>query len=587
MTVAPGPASESSDTVWREHLSNLRGLLVLSMLMTASEDLDQIARLAMSSVPSFCPARPRAIHVAGVGWVALEKPCTDTTIRAGLEAQLESLDSVGGEVEIPGDAWAWAFALGGGRRRGFLVAGAAAEPSKEALSFLQVLAQQTGAALAIARLHASERSAAEQLSTLNASLEATLEALQRSMEIHNRLTQVAVRDEGQEGLALAIHELTGFAVAIEDRYGNLRAWAGPGRPDPYPRAAAPEREQLLRRLVREGRPRRDGNRLVALARPRGDLLGVLALIDPEGTAGNHELVALEHGATILAMELARLRSLAEAELRLKRDLVDALLDGTDDETVLSRAQGLGYDLGRPHRVIVVEGHGTPRDSDNFFHAVRRAARDLSVGSLIVARKETVVVLANRDVAWKDFRHAILRELGGGHCRLGVGGQVSRPSDFVRSHHEAQLALRLERSSGTDDVSSFDDLGVYRLFSGIQDVGDVERFVRDQLGPLLDHDARRKSELVRTLTHYLECGGSYERTAAAIFVHRSTLKYRLQQIREITGFDLNDPDTRFSLQLSTRAWSTLRALREREVHAGPAIKPGSRRSEARMDSNPRR
>jgi len=193
--------------------------------------------------------------------------------------------------------------------------------------------------------------------------------------------------------------------------------------------------------------------------------------------------------------------------------------------------------------------------------VRRAARDLSLGTLIVARKGTVVILANRDVPWEDFRQAILRELGGGRCRVGIGGHCGRPSEFARSHHEAQLALRMERSAGIDQASSFDDLGVYRLLSGIEDLGDVERFVRDRLGKLIDHDAQRNSELVRTLTHYLECGGSYERTSAAIFVHRSTLKYRLQQIRDITGYDLNDPDTRFSLQLSTRAWRTLRSLRE--------------------------
>jgi DNA-binding PucR family transcriptional regulator len=44
------------------------------------------------------------------------------------------------------------------------------------------------------------------------------------------------------------------------------------------------------------------------------------------------------------------------------------------------------------------------------------------------------------------------------------------------------------------------------------------------------------------------------------VHRSTLKYRLQRIRELTGFDLGDPETRFSLELATRAWVTLQALR---------------------------
>ena len=97
--------------------------------------------------------------------------------------------------------------------------------------------------------------------------------------------------------------------------------------------------------------------MIALAHPQGDVLGVIMLVDPAGTAGEHELIALEHGATILAMELARVRSLAESELRIRRDLVDELLTGTDEESALTRAVALGYDLQRPHRVLVVEGRG--------------------------------------------------------------------------------------------------------------------------------------------------------------------------------------------------------------------------------------
>jgi DNA-binding PucR family transcriptional regulator len=81
-----------------------------------------------------------------------------------------------------------------------------------------------------------------------------------------------------------------------------------------------------------------------------------------------------------------------------------------------------------------------------------------------------------------------------------------------------------------------------------------------LGSLLDYDARKGSELVATLTQYLECGGAYDATAAAMSVHRSTLKYRLQRIREISGHDLADPGTGFNLQLATRAWQTLQTLR---------------------------
>jgi hypothetical protein len=51
-------------------------------------------------------------------------------------------------------------------------------------------------------------------------------------------------------------------------------------------------------------------------------------------------------------------------------------------------------------------------------------------------------------------------------------------------------------------------------------------------------------------------------------HRNTVKYRLQRIRDISGLDIADPDTRFNLQLATRAGQTLNALNpvNRQVHA---------------------
>jgi sugar diacid utilization regulator len=437
---------------------------------------------------------------------------------------------------------------------GYLVVSAADEPPTGEQFLLRVLAQQSGVALANARLHASERATAEALA-------ATVAILERSTAIHHRLTRVAVAGEGQEGIAKAVHELTGYPVAVEDRHGNLRAWAGPNRPTPYPKDPLAQREQMLRRVTREGRPVREGGRLLALAHPRDDVLGVLVLVDPAGTAGESEQVALEHGATVLAMELARLRSLADTELRVRRELVEELLSGTDSESALARAQALGYDLERPHRVLVVEGRGPSRDDEAFFHAVRRAARDTGVGSLMVARGGAVVVLSDADRPWEEFRTAVLNNLGAGRSRVGVGGRCSAPEDFPRSYREAKFALRLLSSAkGADQATSFDDLGIYGILSAVEDITGVEGFVRNWLGALLEYDAKKNSELIGTLSHYLECGGNYDATAAALVVHRSTLKYRLQRIREISGHDLTAADVRFNLQLATRAWATLSALR---------------------------
>ena len=217
-----------------------------------------------------------------------------------------------------------------------------------------------------------------------------------------------------------------------------------------------------------------------VAGPNQHTVAVLVLVDPDGTAGMTEEVALEHGATVLSMELARLRSLEETELRLGRDLVEELLSGTDDESALTRAQLQGYDLERPHRVVVVEPTGDVDDPDEFFHAVRRAARQTGVGSLLVRRGRTVVVLSDAERSWNALRDAVLAELRAGHGRvdLGVGGLCEYPSDFPRSYREAQLALRIQRAIGSNQpIMSFDQLGIYSVLAEVEDTAAVERFAR--------------------------------------------------------------------------------------------------------------
>jgi DNA-binding PucR family transcriptional regulator len=107
------------------------------------------------------------------------------------------------------------------------------------------------------------------------------------------------------------------------------------------------------------------------------------------------------------------------------------------------------------------------------------------------------------------------------------------------------------------VTAHDELGVYRVLDSSGGGGETERFVREWLGALLDYDARHRSDLVGTLVSYLECGGTYDLSARALSIHRSTLRYRLKRIREITGFDLSDVEQRLNLHLATRALTVMR------------------------------
>lgn len=539
----------------RDTLSRLRSLSLLAQLMMESTNEEQILQLGLSAARSLAPCTS--------AYAELDNGSTfpDGAISETLPGPTERV--TGGRIETSSGLVAWSYPIHSGQGHiGWLLAICSPEPTEEEHFLLRALAQHCGAAVANSRMREQERLAADEAARANTQLQETLAALQRSMEIHTRLTEVAASGEGREGIANAVHELTGCPVAVEDRYGNLRAWAGPACPDPYPKETPAAREQLLGRALRAGRPIRVGGRWIGVAQPHADVIGALVLFDPEGRAGDQQLTALEHGTTILAMELALLRSLAESELRVRRDLVEELLAGTDEESALRRAQALKYDLERPHRVVVVDGKAREGGDEAFLHAVRRAARDAPVGTLLIRRGSQVVVLADHEADWERFRLAILTELHGGECRLGVGGLTTSVVDIPRSLHQAEVALKVQRAATWEDQATrYESLGVYQLLAEVEHPEAIEEYGRRWLRSLLAYDEKRHTNLIATLSRYLELGGKYEETARALFVHRSTLKYRLHRIREISGYDLNDPDTRFNLQLACRAWTTLNALRD--------------------------
>ncbi|XVQ08137.1 helix-turn-helix domain-containing protein [Spirillospora sp. CA-255316] len=542
-----------------DRLAGVRALLSLFTVMTGSADEHQILRLTGSSVPEFARCRSLGVHLLGTGPGAGARADPD----GPLEARLAALGEAGGSVAAVEEEWAWAYPLRSpAGTLGHLVVCAEAEPSAFEQFLLRALAQQTGIALDNARVHERERTLTEQLHAARAALSETAAELEQCRAFHDRLTGVATMGEGVEGIAHVLFELTGRPVAVEDRHGNLHAWAGPGRPDPYPKPSPEERERVLGRVAEAGAPVRHGGRLITTAGTRDGAFGVLALIDADGAAGPPEQAALKHAAAVLAVELAHLQSLVEVELRLGRDLVDDLLggDGAGEEATVARARALGYDLHAVRRIVVVDCPGAPA-GDALAQAVRRVVGRAGRGSLSVARGREVVVLSAAEGPWPRFRASVRRELGGRRCRVGVGGRCARPGDFPRSYREARLALAIqEAAGGGDGATEFDRLGVYRVLAGGGEPELVESFVQSWLGTLVDYDDRHGSELVTTLSRYLEHGGAYDATSRALSIHRSTLKYRLQRIRLLTGHDLSDPETRFSLELAARAWKTLAALR---------------------------
>ncbi|OOC04931.1 transcriptional regulator [Amycolatopsis azurea DSM 43854] len=544
---------QRTDDWWRGRQSTLSGLFAVSTMMIDGRKADDILRLAAASVSSLSSCGARAVYLFTAGGLRRRD---DTEPDAELDRQVRFLDGVSGPLVLPDGDWCWGFALRGpDGLLGYLVVYAAVEPSRDEFFLLEALGQQTAGALVNASLHRREREHALELQELNGRLSASVARLEQQTRVHEMLSDLSVSSAGEPGIAHAVHRLTSLPVAIEDRFGNLRAWAGPGKPDPYPKPQAPRRGELLRRAAAVPHPVRERDRVLSLVKPRHEVLAVVALVDPRHTVGTHEMFTLEYATTVLALELSHMRNLAEVELRLHRDLVDDLITGTDDESAYARADVLGHDLRGAHCVIVVRWDGVQTD-DAVAEAVGRAAASLQLSS-IVSRHSGLVVLLVSGCPEADVLYRLLSENLGGAGAAGIGGRCDRPGDFPRSYSEAIRALDIRRKSRSPDgATTFDQLGLYRILDNGGNRDEIVAYVREWLGKLLDYDEHKNTDLVQTLSQYLECGGHYDETAATLVIHRSTLRYRLGRIREITDLDLNDVDSRFNLHVATRAWKVL-------------------------------
>lgn len=99
-----------------------------------------------------------------------------------------------------------------------------------------------------------------------------------------------------------------------------------------------------------------------------------------------------------------------------------------------------------------------------------------------------------------------------------------------------------------------DLGLYDLLTRVVPDAELETFVEQQLGPLLEADARSGNRLVETLNAYLEVGRSKTAAAAVLGVRRQTMYLRLERISTLLGgLDLGSHDRLTALDLAVTAW----------------------------------
>ncbi|MCR2803984.1 PucR family transcriptional regulator [Paenibacillus soyae] len=294
----------------------------------------------------------------------------------------------------------------------------------------------------------------------------------------------------------------------------------------------------------------------------------------------YEYLILDSASLSIAQDLLRRRYMEERKLYSQTLWVDDLLHLRirDEEQIKAL---IGPDFKRnnelPYYVCLIEiereAEGLPSATPDFgddalgLHlslAARSIFEQQAFHPLITLQNNRLVVIAFDRMPTKPakdrLRHAF-RSLGGmkdeEDIKLVVGvGQAQRGyMNAYLSYQEAIQAISLSRTMRSE-LLFFDELGVFQLLFRIADKQALRAFMQGSLGPLIDHDEARGSELLRTLKVYLDHDGSKQLAAQRLFIVRQSLYYRLEQIETLLGKDFMEPEKRLALQVALRVYQLL-------------------------------
>jgi hypothetical protein len=298
-------------------------------------------------------------------------------------------------------------------------------------------------------------------------------------------------------------------------------------------------------------------------------------------------------STLLALEVERSRSPEWASDEAASAFVRALLGRqvTDRGDIVARAGELGAAVERGAGVIVARAVPMTAQAGDWRGRVLtvalRAVRSVGSGSVgALGEGETAEVVAlvptGEDEQLTRAAQALERELGAALAGFGITVARSRwtedPVDLYRAGKEAELAANVAEAEGRT-LLAFEDTGAYRLLlpAMSEDPGELESFYEETLAPLAAYDEQYETELVKTVETYLDNDGNVAQTAASLFTHRHTVRYRLERVKELTGHDIGSSEGREKLSLGLKAMRVLGIA----TAAGPATEPGAEGGRVRL------
>ncbi|MGW5237971.1 helix-turn-helix domain-containing protein [Monashia sp. NPDC004114] len=424
--------------------------------------------------------------------------------------------------------------------------------TREEVALLGNLATLAAVTLVQTRALADAENALAALSDAHETVRQYAAGVEKAAAAHDRFASLVLDGGGVDDIAHALAELLGGWAVLVDETGARRGASGPAPAD-APGGADPFAALNAVPGLDSGRlVERNGAYAVAITAAR-ERLGTI-YVGGLGTLSDSEQRTVERAGVVTALVLLFERQAADARQSARNRLVSDLISarGSRDERV-QLARAAGFEPQRPFCLLVLRG-----DDPNGHRALLISASAATGEAALVGSHNGDVVALVPGADADGLARSVAARIAKRTCVTVAG--VGPVSDVVRvpeAHEEgARTVGALIALGHKGKGAAATQLGFAGLIVGAQP--DVDEYVRKQLGPVLDYDERRGTDLVGTLTAYFAAGGSPRHAAGALHVHVNTVSQRLERVTALLGESWQSPDQSLELQLALR----LRALQAR-------------------------
>ncbi|MFD3518617.1 helix-turn-helix domain-containing protein [Streptomyces sp. NPDC058657] len=418
----------------------------------------------------------------------------------------------------------------------------------EEVSLMTSLGDLASVAIDKAQLHHRARIEITELEQYSSRAKSHLASAHRINEIHQRMIDLLLKGDGLSALTDLTAEALGGTVAVLDPRSRVLAATGDLSAGIPPDVAGAMHAQVSDEPVCLA----NGGWLAPVTAGT-ERLGCI-LLHSTATLDEDELRLLQLSVGTTGVLLLMERNTAVAESQVRDEFCDALLSTPlrPLPQLRDRARILGIDLERPYAVVAIRPEGGSQGRA----VVWASSHALVSGGLCSVRSDSIILLLPSENPGATARQVSqeLSPLLGHPVTVGAAGPTSRVEDFQPAYAEALRCLSaLGAIGGTGSSASAKELGFLGLLLG--DHHSVQDYVTQTIGPVIDYDTHRFTNLVQTLEAYFEAGSSPTYAAEALHVHPNTVSRRLERMTALLGDSWQEPARALEVQLALRLHRT--------------------------------